>query len=255
MRQNAKEKGSLTVEAILVLPLCMMVIVGLMTCFPLLRLQLQLQSVLVQTVQMQAVYAGTQEEGDASWLGAEGELLALCQKEQVDLDQVTAGMLGLHLFLDTEGNEVLHAILTYQFQLPFLSGRLGRVTCVQQCRCRIWNGTVYVENPDTEHLVYYTEYGTVYHTYLDCTYLKLSIHQIPVNQLPDARNEAGARYRACELCGKDAVKDGYYITTQGDCYHTRLTCPGLSRYIKTVELETVLEQGMRECSRCARRRE
>ncbi len=122
MRQNAKEKGSLTVEAILVLPLCMMVIVGLMTCFPLLRLQLQLQSVLVQTVQMQAVYAGTQEEGDASWLGAEGELLALCQKEQVDLDQVTAGMLGLHLFLDTEGNEVLHAILTYQFQPDVVSG-------------------------------------------------------------------------------------------------------------------------------------
>ena len=110
MRQNAKEKGSLTVEAILVLPLCMMVIVGLMTCFPLLRLQLQLQSVLVQTVQMQAVYAGTQEEGDASWLGAEGELLALCQKEQVDLDQVTAGvatrMAEMYLLLGGENDGI-----------------------------------------------------------------------------------------------------------------------------------------------------
>lgn len=247
-----KECGSLTVETILALPLCLMVLVIWMTYFPLLRLQLQLQSALVQIVQMQAVYTGAQQT-EASWLGAEGELLALCWKEQVELDQIPMGVAGMHLRFISEGETVLCGTLTYQFQLPFLSGSLGRLPCVQQCRCRIWNGTAAPEHAAQGDLVYYTEYGAVYHTYLDCTYLRLSIHPVSKQQLGMARNEAGAKYRQCEICGEEPVKTQYYITEQGDRYHTRLTCPGLSRYINTADRETLQEQGMGECSRCRKR--
>lgn len=253
MRERKRySRGSLTVEAILVLPLCLMVLIVFMSFFHVMQLQLQLQNALNQTLQQQALIAGTKEDRDASYLAAEGEFLLLCETGHVDFDRVEWGAVGLHLFL-TEEEDVLQGTLLYRIQLPFLSGLGGQLLCVQQGQSRIWSGVAYEDSQSETEYVYYTEYGTVYHRYLDCTYLKLSIHPVTVEELPAARNRSGSRYTPCELCADEPVADCYYITEQGDRYHTGLGCSALTRYIRTIPVEEIAQIGRRECSRCAKR--
>lgn len=253
MKRRQMTAGSLTVETILVMPLCIMVIVIFFSFFQILQLQLKLQSALEQTVQQQAIYAGTQEDGSYSYLGAEGEFLALCQSNQVDFSAVELGAVGLHLLLNEEANETLEGTLIYRMQLPFLSFLSGQLLCVQSTICRIWSGIELSMADDGTEMVYYTEYGRVLHRYVDCSYLKLSISPISEAALPMARNAEGKRYKACELCGGEPIAEVYYITEDGDRFHSRLTCPGLSRYIKTASIEQAQERGLPFCSRCEKR--
>ncbi len=252
-RGQKSARGSLTVETILVLPVCLMVVIIFMCFFQLLQLQLQLQNALNQTLQQQALMAGVKEDGEASYLGAEGEFLLLCETDGVDFDQIEWGMAGLHLLL-TEEDSVLQGTLLYRVQLPFLSGWNSQLLCVQQGENRIWRGISYEESADCTEYAYYTENGTVYHRYLDCTHLTLSIHSITEEALSSARNQDGGRYTPCELCAEEEESGSFYITEQGDRYHTSLDCPSLTRYIKTIPIEEVSTLGLRECSRCEKRR-
>ncbi len=245
-------RGSLTVETILVLPPCLMVLIIFMNFFSLLQLQLQLQNALNQTIQQQALMAGVEEDGNASYLAAEGEFLLLCQVDGVNFEQVEWGMAGLHLFL-TEKDSVLQGTLLYRVKLPFLSGWGSQLICVQQGQSRIWRGCSYQQLEAEAEYVYYTEYGTVYHRYLDCTHLKLSIRPVTEQALPSARNRNGGRYYLCELCGDESAEDCFYITEQGDRYHTGLDCSALTRYIKTIPAQEVSELGFGLCSRCEKR--
>ena len=95
-------------------------------------------------------------------------------------------------------------------------------------------------------IVYVTERGTVYHRRADCTHICLSI-----------KNEEGirtilshSRYRPCEKCihGMEGIST-LYITAEGDCYHSSLSCSGLKRSVRAVYLSEI--PGMRPCSRCA----
>lgn len=253
LRGQKSVRGSLTVETILVLPLCLMVLIVFMNFFQLLVLQLQLQNALNQTLQQQALMAGVKEDGEVSYLGAEGEFLLLCEADGVEFDQIEWGVAGLHLLL-TEEDSVLQGTLLYRVQLPFLSGWGSQLLCVQQGQSRIWNGISYQESETCTEYAYYTEYGTVYHRYLDCTYLKLSIHSITEEALPSARNRNGSRYTICELCGEEEDTGCFYITEQGDRYHTSLNCSSLTRYIRTIPIEEVSTLGFGECSRCEKRR-
>ncbi len=245
-------RGSLTVETILVLPLCLMVLIIVMSFFQLLQLQLQLQNALNQTIQQQALTAGVEEDGDASYLAAEGEFLLLCQTGGVSFEQVEWGAAGLHLFL-TEHESVLQGTLVYRVNLPFLSGWGSQLLCVQQGQSRIWRGRSCQHGESDTRYAYYTEYGTVYHRYLDCTHLKLSIRPVTEEGLAFARNQYGGKYSLCELCGEDKGESSFYITAQGDRYHTGLDCSALTRYIKTIPIEEISELGMRQCSRCEKR--
>lgn len=246
-------RGSLTVETILVLPLCLMVLVIFMTFFQVLRMEIQLQNALEQTLQHQALLIGTKKEAEVSYIEAEGEFLLLCQTEGVDFDRIEWGAAGLHLLLSVEDKTVLQGTLLYRVRLPFLSSLRGQLFCVQHGHCRIWSGSSYTKETTSAEYGYYTEYGTVYHIYLDCTYLKLSIRQVTEEELPSVRNRSGGRYYPCELCGEKTAQSGYYITEQGDRYHTSLSCSALTRYIKTVPIDQASELGLHVCSRCEKR--
>ncbi len=50
-------------------------------------------------------------------------------------------------------------------------------------------------------IVYITDTGTVYHLSRSCTHLDLSIRPVDSGQVGDLRNSGGARYRRCEICG------------------------------------------------------
>ncbi|MDO4943527.1 MAG: hypothetical protein Q4E73_11950, partial [Lachnospiraceae bacterium] len=98
-----------------------------------------------------------------------------------------------------------------------------------------------------EGYAYVTKYGNVYHTSLQCSHIMLRV---------TGSSEVGAYiqgkdgYKPCSKCAKNCSgkETQLYIPKEGDCYHTSLTCSGLTRLIRKV---TIWEIGNRKpCSRC-----
>ncbi len=113
-----------------------------------------------------------------------------------------------------------------------------------------WVGYIYSgqENEQGECYVYITETGTVYHKNRGCSYLNPSIRQVQAREIESLRNNGGAAYYACLLCGSSGPGGVYYITDYGTCYHTSISCSGLKRTIYEVKLSEAGGRGA--CSKC-----
>lgn len=96
-------------------------------------------------------------------------------------------------------------------------------------------------------MVYITETGVVYHLNRNCTYLNPAVEAVPAGTVTDRRNDSGAKYVPCRLCGSFSEGE-VYLTRYGSSYHSSLSCPGLKRTIYTVPLSEVGGRG--RCSKC-----
>lgn len=131
---------------------------------------------------------------------------------------------------------------------------LPRVWMYSQVTVRAWTGkdreqVEKGEETKPEVMVYVTENGQVYHRSLSCTYLKLSVTQVPGASISSLRNLYGEKYHACEACsqGQEAAPM-VYITEKGNRYHNKETCSGLKRTLRLVKESEV--KGLRPCPRC-----
>ncbi len=116
----------------------------------------------------------------------------------------------------------------------------------------LWNG--YEINGDSqsldqEKIVYITEDSEVYHVSTACTHLKLTIRPVLFSEVGDARNSGGGRYSPCEICARGEAPDTVYIGAQGDRYHYSDDCYTLTRSYTAVPLSDV-EDTHRPCMRC-----
>ena len=151
-------------------------------------------------------------------------------------------------------NNMINIVVTYTIRNPFDIFGIGIMTFTQSVSTNAWLGDTDNANnsEDTsnieETIVYITPSGSVYHTNRNCSYLILSIHEIPVNELQNQRNESGGKYYACEKCGSKSTEGKFYITNYGDRYHTTVNCSALMRNVMAVQLSTVLNR--QQCSKC-----
>ena len=97
--------------------------------------------------------------------------------------------------------------------------------------------------------VYVTASGSVYHKNPGCSYLNVSLKQIPGSSAKSASNKYGEHYSACEICSRNQNPAGVvYVTEQGNRYHNLESCSGLKRSVRLVKASSVSEMGA--CSRC-----
>ena len=69
-------------------------------------------------------------------------------------------------------------------------------------------------------MVYVTASGSVYHKNPGCSYLNVSLKQIPGSSAKSASNKYGEHYSACEICSRNQNPAGVvYVTEQGNRYH------------------------------------
>ena len=105
------------------------------------------------------------------------------------------------------------------------------------------------EQGETEQMVYVTESGSVYHRNPGCSYLNVSLKQIPGSAVKSAGNQYGEHYSACEICSRNQNPAGVvYVTERGNRYHNLESCSGLKRTVRLVKASSVQEMGA--CSRC-----
>lgn len=140
------------------------------------------------------------------------KLLYSVGREILDRSWIIGGSDGLTVlgsrFPDDDGN--LDLTVTYRVRVPFLPGNFGSLLFTQRECQRVWSGNKApsqdgdkIEDETKEDpIVYITETGSVYHTSLDCSYLKLSVKQIRHNEVVNYRSDDGSKYYACDRCEK-----------------------------------------------------
>ncbi len=108
----------------------------------------------------------------------------------------------------------------------------------------MWNGYEIPEAEDEEY-IYVTENGRVYHTNRECTHIRLSVRVVEAT-------EALREYRPCEKCtDKIPHPTGgllFFVSENGECYHSRRDCPGLKRTVQKIPKEEAFKYEV--CSRC-----
>lgn len=204
-------RGSLTVESAFVLPLFFLCICTLICFMDIYKLQTEKLAQLCQTAKESAMYAYA---------------------------------------TGTESDILLPSVYTYQ--APISAFPLPALIITNHVKVRPWTGSSRTEgaSDSSEEMVYITLSGGVYHTNSGCSYLNLSIRQIPGSSVDQLRNQSGARYHACEICSDhQSAAAAVYITNTGTRYHNQAACSGLKRSVRLVKKSAL--GSLRQCSRCA----
>lgn len=251
---NRKLRGSLTIEASLIIPAFLFTMFMVLSVINLLRFHLNLQEAVHQEAKklsMTAYCEGGNQEGSVR-----NGVLGRLDGKLIDKAPVRGGMSGID-FSGTRLNdrEIIEINAVYESELPY--DNLGLFDYRFSTKCVMHTfigyekglGTETIDHGEEEY-VYVTETGTVYHRDRECSYLKLSIKETSKDSLKTLRNSSGHKYYPCEKCGK-RTGNTVYITSDGTCYHSSLHCSGLKRTVKCIPLSETGGRG--PCSRCGHR--
>ena len=258
--------GTLTVEAAIVLPIFIFVMICIISLGQVIHIQTRLQNALETTAEKIASYSYAEKlikeeiEGlnqvIAEWIidgitfvSVKNEIVQLAGKDYLDHSCIKNGSEGIFLIGSTISSEEEFVDLVLSYSISPFSPILNtnQLWITQRCRRRLWIGTEEVSE-EAETIVYVTVNGTVYHTNLECSYLKRNIETVYYADLKSKRNESGGKYYLCEFCSKGSIGEFVYITKYGDRYHYRATCPGLTRGIRSILLSQA--DGLPQCSKC-----
>ena len=245
-------KGTLTVEASLVIPIFMFAIFMLLSLFNLLIFQTEIRSALFQEGRKLS-QCGYSESIRA--VNIRDEILDLIDDQIKTKAPVDGGMEGLDFSgCDFTDDEIIRLSVKYVGKLPYDFTGLFKYSFEQKCIMHIFNGYEHGLNSNsnstyTEEYVYVTEFGTVYHRNIECSHIKLNIIKTDGKAVGKLRNKSGGKYKRCEHC-KARKKDGVlYVTPDGDRFHNTINCSGLKRTIKSIPLSQAVKK-YAPCSGC-----
>lgn len=207
----------------------------------------------------------SKEYVDINNLGAsifyQAKMKEYINKDIIDNSCVIGGIGGISLLQSKflEQNDMIEIIALYNIKIPVPIYRLGNILTVQSVKIRAFTGykpiNYLIEKKEDgavdDRIVYITRTGTVYHIRRDCTYIKFNISECKFENLGVQRNDSGGKYYACESCMRDKHLDStaaVYITSDGNRYHSTLSCSKLKRSVIEILLSKV--QGRSPCSRC-----
>ncbi len=252
----ASLRGSLTVEAAMALPMFFFTMVTILQLCNVMDTAARFGSSLCETSEEIAISSYAVEYGEGASV-LPGAVSAIYGRTAV-LRRAgnTEGVKNISFLLSSflEEEEMVHLVMTYQMKLPAGGISIPGIHFLQRGSVRGWTGRSGSSGEDSfgecdtsERTVYVTEHGTVYHTDLQCSHIRLSIRQVSRGSLKNLRNSSGGKYHSCEKCGKQGG-DMVFITEDGDRYHSSLGCGGLKRTIREVSLEDA--GALRPCSKC-----
>lgn len=271
---QSKLVASMTVEAAAVLPLLMFFFLNIMSAIEMIRLHGNLELALWESGRRLAVYGYLEQTGKElgheqmleSWgfkeladlivpnLAVRSDVIRYVGRSYLEGSPLTYGAEGLNFleseFLDEE--DCIDITVTYQVSPEFSIPGFSSFRMANHSYIRAWTGYELKneeKGQEKDDYVYVTEYGSVYHESLDCTYLKLSVRPVTLSEAHMLTNSAGESYTLCWICRDDNMDGRVYITDEGNRYHYSLACPSLKRIIHTIKRSEA--KRYRPCSRCA----
>lgn len=248
-----KVEAGMTVEASLVLPLCLFFLMNLGSAIEMIRLHNNIQYAIWNTGSRMASLA-CEEDYPLPELLTEfyirNRITDCLGEEYLDSSPLAKGSRGLWLLESdmADDSDELDIVVTYQVKsfLSLVGFRPFRMA--NRCCVRLWNGYELPVESAQEEKVYVTVNGEVFHRDRNCTHLQLSVRETTRIRLEEERNRWGQRYRPCEKCAVGEKPVVLYVTGEGDRYHYRKDCPGLKRTVIALAQEEA--ESYRPCSRC-----
>ena len=262
-------KGSMTMEAALVLPVFLFFVLQLLSIIPMLNVTMSMEAAMHQTSKKMALYAYAYEKilpddneilrelssFTLSGSYAKTEVVKNAGREYLDDSLIKNGSDGISFLLsEVMKEDLVNLIATYQIKSAFLILPFPEMTMVQRCQMKAWTGYDNLSNQDAEETdyVYVTKTGTVYHEDRNCTYLVLSIEACLSKDITNKRNSNGNLYQCCALCQEqeENMSQTVFITKDGSKYHKTLDCSALKRTVSTIPCSETGD--LRPCSRCSK---
>ncbi len=241
-----REKGSLTIEAAMILPVFMLGLLTLVSVIPMLMTGMRIQECMFNEAGHMAVL-----RGDGRSIGVSQAKDSLTENLPAsDAGYIRDGIEGIDMtgsYLDNPEYVELKVNCTL-IPLTQYFGISG-ITLERKCLAHVWCGYERGFFPDEEY-VYITEDGEVYHRDRECSHILLSIRETDAGEIAGLRNKNGGRYYPCSACHSSLADGKLYVTSDGDRYHNSLKCSGLKRSVRAVRLSEA--GGRRPCSRCGR---
>lgn len=283
-----KIKASLTVEAAMVLPVCLFFFVMFLYFIQIFIVQETLQQAMTDTglgiARTAYIFSDFQDIAEA----ADFDVSIMEEETRMDLGETLRSVIeggsikyAVKNRLNTEGinnaciaggfdgisffdsqifrdNDDIDIVAKYRVRIPVRLFGLFEKEMVQRVKLRGWYGYQFpalysLEEEEAadkkEKMVYVAENGTVYHLDRNCSHIKLSVKA--VDGIPTVqRNKNGGIYQPCDACiNKDDSGTGtYFITSYGDRYHRDRNCSKIKRTVRQIPLS---EAGhLAPCKRC-----
>lgn len=248
--------AGMTVEAAVVLPICLFCLVNLGSAIELIRLHNRLELALWNTGNQLAVYeAEVGESAPASLLTAfyvKNRIVEFAGKDYLEQSPLKYGSAGVQLweseFLEEDR---LQLTLTYSVDSSIPIAGFPSFRMANRYEAHLWNGYAIPEILQEEGVVYVTEYATVYHTNRDCPHLSVSVKAIDADTLSKVRNRDRKKYRNCRKCAFGPMPETVYITDEGETYHYERNCSGLKRSVRSILPDEA--EKLTQCMDCAKR--
>ncbi len=263
-------KGSLTVEASVVLPMFIFAIVAIFYLIEGIRFSSHLENSLRESAQKLGTWAYayehlTSSESIGGYAGsmvvstslARGQVIKDLGSAYIKAAPVKGGEGGINMLGSRvlAGDQMIDLVAVWTFDPPFLLFDHDKPMILNRARVRAFTGydnTLKEDkksSPD-EEIVFITPSGSVYHRSRNCYHLNVSIREVSEGAVGGCRNDSGGKYYKCEFCGGAAGGGNLYITSSGDRYHRLASCPGLKRTVLAVPISEV--GGRRACKDCSR---
>lgn len=255
-----KIKGSLTVEAAVVLPIFLFAMISLLYFCEIMRYSNVVEASLHQAAKNMSVKAYiTKGNIDLGYVGGAIGGVGLSQTYVASYVSKELRQSGFkaektsYLRSSIMNNDIIDLIAVSEVKPLFDICSIGSFRMLDRARVHAFTGYDNTRNEGletTEEIVYITESGSVYHSSRNCSHLKVTVKNVSERDLSSKRNKSGGKYYPCEYCYSQA-SSGYYITDYGDAYHTKANCQGLKRNIIAIPISKA--SGKSPCKTCKRR--
>lgn len=251
--QFSSDSGYMTVEASIVVPLFLIIMMGFALWIQVFMVEAEIQKGVIETGKYMArqIYKYEELEDKSQLLSKFSSIIIKNKwKDYVDenfLDKscLLDGIDGVS-FQDSKYDEnsdsiKINAKYKMKITLPFI----GMYQLSMNARAEQKAFTGY--NNSSAEYVYVAKSGKVFHTNRKCAHIALSIMKV-YDTTKYLSGKSG--YAACEKCTQryEGKSSYFYITKYGKKYHTSLQCSGLKRTIQKIKLGEV--KGLGQCLKC-----
>ena len=243
-KMRNKNRGSMTVEAALAMPLFL---------FAMLALYHIHQCHLAQAAVYEACAEAAEYTAEYAFVGNVNPLIPqLCFSKYIDDEArikryVAGGASGVSFLLTHTEDDylVLEASYRLRVSVPFFPVFSGKRHV--KIRQRLYVGDTggsenESEDETREKYCYVTDNREVYHLSRSCTHLQLSVHAVSDRNICENMGLV-----PCAFCGGMGGST-YLVTDEGNCYHKNPGCSGLKRTVYRVRRSEV--NGIPPCGRC-----
>lgn len=233
------QRGSLTVEAAVVIPLTMGFLISILFFFRVLFVQKAVEEAMIYTGRIVAVESVLMDSEESLYLSAEGLLKHKLSQDEDIKRYVMGSVFGVSLLGSTMSEKEIQLVVNYRVKWPISFFNEKGIWLTSKNSFVKWKGDLYRGTREDEW-VYITETGSVYHKNTRCRSLDLHIQKGLLKNISSYRGSNGQIYVACGRC-LDKTKEILYVyfTDYGKLYHGKLTCSSLKRTINRVLLSEV----------------